>query len=150
VKPAGLSVLCIPAADESDEIIAVMLTKLLSRDGFKADTLSPSSSVADKMAELGKREVDIVVISALPPGALVPARHLYKKIRNAHPTLDVLVGLWSQGVSAEELQERFGAHENTRFATTIAEARNQVTQRAAGLALRKTPAAPEPSLQSAP
>jgi hypothetical protein len=75
---------------------------------------------------------------------------LYKKLRNAHPTLDVVVGLWSQGVSAEELQERFGADENTRFATTLAEARNHVTQWVPGLALLKTPAAPEPSLQSAP
>jgi predicted PurR-regulated permease PerM/methylmalonyl-CoA mutase cobalamin-binding subunit len=149
-KPAALSVLCIPAADESDEIIAAMLSKLLSGDGLNVDTLSPVSSVGEKVAQLGKRDVDIVVISALPPGALVPARYLYKKIRNAHPTLDVVVGLWSQGVSAEELQERFGADENTRFATTLAEARNHVTQWVPGLALLKTPAAPEPSLQSAP
>jgi len=133
----ALSVLCIPAADESDEIIAVMLSKLLSKDGFEADTLSPTSGVAEKVAELGKRKADIVVISALPQGALVPARYLYKRIRHAYPTLEVVVGLWSQGISAEELKERIGADENTRFATTLAEARDHVSQRASALALLK-------------
>jgi methylmalonyl-CoA mutase cobalamin-binding subunit len=135
--PVALSVLCIPAADESDEIIAVMLSKLLSKDGFEADTLSPASGVAEKVAELGKRKADIVVISALPPGALVPARYLYKRIRNAYPTLEVVVGLWSQGISAEELKERIGADENTRFATTLAEARDHVSPRASASALLK-------------
>jgi predicted PurR-regulated permease PerM len=139
-RAVALSVLSIPAADESDEIIAVMLSKLLSSDGFKADTLSPASSVGEKVGELGKRGADIVVISALPPGALIPARYLYKRIRNAYPALEVLIGLWSQGVSAEELRERFGADEHTSFATTLAEARNRVSQWAPGLALRKMPA----------
>jgi len=135
--PIALSVLCIPAADESDEIIALMLSKLLSKDGFATDTLSPTSSVAEKIAELGKRKADIVVISALPPGALVPARYLYKRIRNAYPTLEVVVGLWSQGISAEELKERFEADENTRFATTLAEARVHGSRRASPSALQK-------------
>jgi len=137
-EPISLSILCIPAADESDEIIAVMLSKVLSKDGFEADMLSPTSSVAEKVAELGKRKVDIVVISALPPGALSPARYLNKRIRNAYPTLAVVVGLWSQGISADELKERIGADENTTFATTLAEARDQVSQRAPASALRNS------------
>ena len=139
-KPVELSVVCIPAADESDEIIALMLSKLLSGAGSDVATLSPVSSVGEKIAELGKREAEIVIISALPPGALVPARYLYKRIRSAYPTLAVVVGLWSQGVSAAELKERIGAEEDTRFATTLAEARNQVNQLAPGLILRKTAA----------
>lgn len=137
-KSVALSILCIPAGDESDEIIAVMLSKVLSNDGFEADVLSPVSSVVAKVAELGKRKVDIVVISALPPGALSPARYLYKRIRNAYPTLAVVVGLWSQGISADELKERIGADENTTFATTLAEARDQVSRRAPVAALRNS------------
>jgi hypothetical protein len=144
-KPGDLSIVCVPAADESDEIISVMLSKILSGDGSRLVALSPSSSVGEKVAELGKREVDLVIISALPPGALVPARYLYKRIRNAYPTLEVVVALWSQGVSAEELKERFGADENTSFATTLSEARNQVNQRAPGLALRKTAPVSQPA-----
>ena len=142
--PTNLSVLCIPAADDSDEIIANMLSKLLSGDGFSMGTLSPGSSVGEKVTELGKREADIVIISALPPGALVPARYLSKRIRNAFPNLEVLVGLWSQGVSAADLQERIGANEHSTFATTLAEARDRVHQLAPGLRLRKTSSAPQP------
>jgi len=134
-KPIDLSILCIPAADESDEIIAIMLSKILAIHGLDADLLSPSSSVVEKVAELGKRKVDLVIISALPPGALSPARYLYKRIRNAYPTLAVVVGLWSQGISAEELKERIGADENTTFATTLAEARDQVSRRDPALVL---------------
>jgi len=149
-KPIALSVLCIPAADESDEIIAVMLSKLLSEDGFEAETLSPASSAAEKVAALGKRKVDLIVISALPPGALVPARYLHKRIRNAYPTLEVVVGLWSQGVSAEELKERIGADEHTSFATTLAEALDQVRKHAPALALRKTSSDLQPAAMVAP
>jgi hypothetical protein len=63
---------------------------------------------------------------------------LYKRIRNAYPNLEVVVGLWSHGVSAAELKERIGADEHTSFATTLAEARNQVHQLTPGLVLRKT------------
>jgi hypothetical protein len=141
---ANLSILCIPAADDSDEIIADMLSKLLSGDGFTMGALSPGSSVGEKVTELGKREVDIVIISALPPGALVPARYLYKRIRNAFPNLDVVVGLWSQGVSAAELQERMGADEHSNFATTLAEARDRLHQLAPALRFRKTSSVPQP------
>ena len=78
-----------------------------------------------------------MVISALPPGALVPARYLYKRIRNAHPKLEVVVGLWSQGVSAADLKERIGADEHSSFATTLVEARDRVKQLAPGLALHE-------------
>jgi methylmalonyl-CoA mutase cobalamin-binding subunit len=143
MKETIRSVLCIPAADESDEIIAIMLSKLLSGDGFDAVTLSPVSSAAEKVAEIRQRRVDIVIISALPPGALVPARYLFNRIRNAYPDLSIVVGLWSQGVSATELKERFGADEQSKFATTLAEARTQVNYLAPRLALRRRPPVPQ-------
>ena len=99
--------------------------------------LSPAASVGEKLAELAKRQVDIAFISSLPPGALVPARYLYKRMRSAHPDLEIIVGLWSQGISAAELQERIGADAKLNFATTLAEARDQVGQLAPVLALRK-------------
>jgi len=136
-KPVDLSIVCIPAADESDEIIAVMLSRILSDDGSRLRTLSPTSNVGEKVLELGKGKADVVILSALPPGALVPARYLYKKIRNAYPDLDIVVALWSQGISAQELKERFGADDNTCFATTLAEARDHVNQRASASALPK-------------
>jgi hypothetical protein len=54
--------------------LAIMLLKLLTREGFQAETMSPATSVVAKVAELGKRNVDMVVISGLSPGALIPAR----------------------------------------------------------------------------
>jgi len=136
--PDSISVLCIPASDESDEIIAVMLARVLSGRNYHVETLSSAASNGEKVAELAKREVDLVIISALPPGALVPARYLYKRIRNSHPTLEVVVGLWSQDVSAADLMERIGADKQSSFATTLAEARNHVERLAPGLALCKS------------
>jgi len=137
-RSADLSILCIPASDESDEIVAVMLAKLLSGRGLRVETLPPAATVGEKVAEIAKRDADLVVISALPPGALVPARYLYKRIRNAHPTLDVVVGLWSQDISAAELKERIGTDEKSSFATTLSEALGHVEQLAPGLMLRKS------------
>ena len=99
--------------------------------------LPPGLSVGEKVERLAKRTVDMVVISALPPGALVPTRYLYKRIRNAYPNLEIVVGLWSQDVSAGDLKARIGADEHTRFATTLLEARSQVEQLSPGIALSK-------------
>src|SRR5205823_4815765 len=58
--PAGISVVCIPASDESDEIISLMLARLLTGAGCRVETLSPGLSAGEKVAALANRPADLV------------------------------------------------------------------------------------------
>ncbi len=129
----SLKVVCVPARDEADEIVAIMLTQLLQQAGYWAQ--SPGLGTAAEMLESTSREKpDIICISALPPFALVHARTLYRKMREFSRDIPIVLGLWGfsgdagkvaarirVGTPAEvcaslsEAVERVRAHDNTRL-----------------------------------
>ena len=90
--PRALDVLCISARDEADEIVALLLSQLLQRDGFNTHTLPLGSS--DACSAVDDMNPAVVCISALPPFAIDHARSLYQKLRSKSPKLDIIVCLW--------------------------------------------------------
>src|ERR1700675_4020774 len=64
------SVVCIPARDEADEIVAIMLTELLEPPGYHAQAISIGTT-AEMLAKVNEAAPDIVFFSALPPFALL-------------------------------------------------------------------------------
>ena len=87
------SVVCIPARDEADEIVGIMLTQLLERAGYQAQAISIGTT-AEMLAQIKEAAPDIVCISALPPFALLHARDLYKRVRSNVRNAKIIVGLW--------------------------------------------------------
>jgi hypothetical protein len=87
------SVVCIPARDEADEIVGIMLTQLLERAGYQAQAISIGTT-AEMLAQTKEAAPEIVCISALPPFALLHARDLYKRVRSNVPNAKITVGLW--------------------------------------------------------
>jgi hypothetical protein len=92
--PRPLDVLCIPARDEADEIVALLLFQLLQRSGFNTQILplKPTSDARSAVADMNPR---IVCISALPPFAIDHTRILYQKVRSESRKLDVVICLWN-------------------------------------------------------
>ena len=92
--PRPLDVLCIPARDEADEIVSLLLFQLLQRNGFNTQTLplGPTSDAWSAVADMNPR---IVCISALPPFAIDHTRTLYQKLRSESPKLDIVICLWN-------------------------------------------------------
>ncbi len=87
------SIVCLPARDEADEIVGIMLAQLLENAGYRAQALAIGTTT-DMLAQVKASAPDIVCISALPPFALLHARELYKKIRSVLPDAKVVIGLW--------------------------------------------------------
>jgi predicted PurR-regulated permease PerM len=139
---AGVPILCLPADDASDELAAFMLAKLLAAAGYDARCVSAEASAGEKVEEIRKRGVDILCVSALPPGAIVPARYLYKRIRKECPGADVVVGVW--GGDALPSKDRVAEDGNIQIVATLAEAVQRVQELVAARALRKS--APEPEM----
>jgi len=86
-------ILCVPAADRADETVARLLATALLERGIGAAFIKPGALEQMPLGETG-RAVDAVVVSALPPEAVAPARAVCRAIRNRAREVPLLVGLW--------------------------------------------------------
>ncbi len=99
-------VLCIPAADQADELAAGLLRDVLHDSGANTQ-ISSANSLAGEALEIAARVMPhIICISALPPGAAIHARYLCKKMREHFPTATLMVGLWNAQGDVQQTAER--------------------------------------------
>ena len=116
-----VSFVCIPAGDQADELVALMIGQLLERSGCDVRYMSfaPAAELLDEMA---KDITDIAVVSALPPFAVGQARTLCKRLRQRHPELKIILGLWNFENGVAEGQERLGLGSIDMIVTSLQQA----------------------------
>ena len=122
----GVTVLCVPAKDRSDEIAAAMLCRLLEEQGISAASLSADQLAGEILAVIERDKPRAVAISAVPPGAMVRADYLCKRVRSRVPDVKVQVGLWKVRRTAKDHAEHFHAEFDARTAVTLKEAVEQL------------------------
>jgi predicted PurR-regulated permease PerM len=109
----GALVLCVPAADQADEIVAKLLTSVLISTAIEARTgLIPEG---DEPAP------DAVIISALPPDAVTAARKACRRARAQWPGVPILVGLWNASGDLQQSRPRLEGVGATAIVTTFAD-----------------------------
>jgi hypothetical protein len=121
-----LDVLCVPARDTADEVVALIVCQLLERQGHSARSI-PIGTTEEMLSQVGDARPCLVCISALPPFALEHARELYNKLRLQSPGLQVIICLWQFEGDAQKVAARFKLTPGDRFFTTL----HQVLQDAA-------------------
>ena len=114
-------IVCIPARDEADELVGMMLCQLLQSAGFNANYM-PIGTVEDMLNRVSRLEARIVCISALPPFAVGQARSLCRRLRGRFPDITVVLSLWSFAGGVPLAQDRIGQSCSAAIATTLAEA----------------------------
>jgi predicted PurR-regulated permease PerM/methylmalonyl-CoA mutase cobalamin-binding subunit len=116
-------ILCIPAADEADELCAELFAGVIRSTGAEIRTSAVVSLAGEVMTSIEEFRPHIICISALPPGAAIHARYLCKRIHERFGATHVLVGLWNaQGETQktiERLQSCGASHVFTHFADGI-------------------------------
>ncbi|MGH9610467.1 MAG: AI-2E family transporter, partial [Bryobacteraceae bacterium] len=123
-KPAAdrnLSMLCLPARSEGDELVALMLVQIARSNGYNTELL-PTELGEERMARIRESRAGIIVVSALPPFALIHARTVCRQVRKLRPDAKLVLGLWRSTVPAEKVRERLGPVCSDAVATTLAEA----------------------------
>jgi predicted PurR-regulated permease PerM/methylmalonyl-CoA mutase cobalamin-binding subunit len=121
-------VLCLPARDPADEIGAMMVAQILEHEGFCAEYMSVDRLASEYVELVEKRGVQVVIISALPPGAATHARYLVKRLRLRFPELKIIVGLWTVEGDLARAKERLGAAGTTLVVSSIEAAVEQLQQ----------------------
>ena len=101
--------ICVAPAHRPDEVVAKLLASALLERGIGAafttpDTLEKVPFEADGVATIGA-----VVVSALPPEAVAPARVVCRSVRSRAKRLPLVVGLWDPENDLEKPRQRLGA-----------------------------------------
>jgi len=112
-------VLCLPAKDDADEIVALMLVQVLKAKGISAEVVSATAPIEQCDQLVNGGELRGVVISALPPAAFAPARRLCRKLKQSCPSLKVTVGIWTPNSAATDLTKRLASARPEAVVTTL-------------------------------
>jgi predicted PurR-regulated permease PerM len=139
-------ILCLPAHDRADEVIAAMLAQILEQNGLAALSFpiaGPSPNEWIPLIEAGRS--DVVCISALPPYAFAPARAMCKQLRERFPKLKVVVCVWGFSGDRDKAKARFERTQPDRLSTSLAEAVEHVLD-----LVRPKPEATSPKLEVTP
>src|SRR5690348_5275247 len=99
------SVLCIPAEDQGDVIVARLLAAVLIDRGVST-RVAALDRVEEEVTASASMGLEAVVISALPPEAVPPARAVVKRVRARAQNLPVIVGLWGQDQDLDRAGQR--------------------------------------------
>jgi AI-2E family transporter len=113
-------VLCVPARDEADEIVATMLAQLIEKAGHEAHCL-PLGSAAEMLAQVKEQKPDFICISALPPFAIAHAGTLYAKLLAQVPNVRVDIGLWNFLGDPLKVSHHIALKEGSKVCTKLAE-----------------------------
>jgi predicted PurR-regulated permease PerM len=115
------SVICIPARDEADELVGLMLAQFLRQAGYNTEAITLGTT-NEMLQILQQYQPNILIVSALPPFTLTHARSLCRKTRRQFPNLKIVLGLWGSTVEIERVQERLGPDCFNNVITSIGQA----------------------------
>lgn len=111
-------ILCVPARDEADDVVAGLLAQLLEVHGQHAQSVS-LGPVSEMLGQIADYSPDAVCISALPPFALNHARALYGKLRARFPDLKLVVCLWHFEGDLDRVSTRLRLAKDHRLFTML-------------------------------
>lgn len=141
VESSRLSILCLPARTEADEITAMMLAQVLELTDCDVQAASVTS-LADEMIDLvGHQTVDVVCVSATRPAAVMHARYLCSRLRDRLPEVKLIVGLWDAQSDLNKARDRIGC--GATVVSSLADAQKEIL-------LLSVPASSQPEPQSSP
>ena len=139
-------ILCVPAADRADEVVAKLLALALFERGMRAAFIRPDALEQMPLDDSAAHKLDAVVVSALPPEAVSPARAVCRSVRSRTPDLPLIVGLWDPENDLDKPRQRLAAAGAGQLVVSFAECVAALESQLAGAsaaAASALPAAPD-------
>lgn len=127
-KNSRATVRCLPAREEADEIVALMLAQLLDLEGLRTVVSSQASLTSEAVELVAQHEAAAVCISALPPAALAHSRYLCKRLYGRFPELHAIVGLWTSKADPKKSLTRLSCAGSLHLVTSLAGAVAEIQQ----------------------
>jgi hypothetical protein len=139
-KAPTVMVLCLPAHDEADEIVGLMLAQLLEFKGQPAIAASQVSLAGEMLKLVQEHNAGAVCISALPPAALSHSRYLCKRLHATFPHLPTVVSLWASKADPKKSLDRLMCDSSMHLVTSLSGALCEIHQMVQPLLLQRASA----------
>ncbi len=127
-KDCSINVVILPAHDEADEIVGLMLTQLLEFNNFCVFNASQTALAGEMLDLVGTHHAHAVCVSALPPAAVTHARYLCKRLRPRYRDLPLVIGLWTATGDLKRAKDRIACDGACNLVVKLADALNQLEQ----------------------
>ncbi|MGE5610507.1 MAG: AI-2E family transporter [Bacillota bacterium] len=140
-----LCVLCLPARDQADEIVAAMLSQILQTNGCQSRYIAQPALASEMVETAAQRQASIVCISAMPPAAAAHVRYLCKRLQARLEAATFVIGLWNATGDIRKIRERFHCGPTNQVVRTLAEAVEQISPLFQTLAAKANSKSPTPT-----
>ena len=115
-----------PAHHRAEELSLQMLARELEPLGCRVEIASTRALPVEIESRLTAEPPTIVFIAVLPPGGLVQARYLCKRLRRISPELKIIVGYWGRVRNFDRLLVRLRSSGANYVTTSISQSRGQI------------------------
>ncbi|QYM79916.1 AI-2E family transporter [Horticoccus luteus] len=122
----------VPARDDADEIVALMLRHLLLQRGIEMDVASITTKPEENIQRIEQEPTRLVFVSSLPPGGFSAAQHVIRRFLRARIRPPIVLGLWSRDAAVGPLKQRLRSSRVEDLVTSLGEAVAVLEKRLAG------------------
>ena len=120
------SVLAITSHHRAEELTLHMLAQALRGTGCDVDVVSSRSLPSEVELRIERDRPDLVFIAVMPPGGLVQARYLCRRLGKRFAGIRILVGYWGKSRNFDKLLVRLRSAGASYVTTSVAQTRTQV------------------------
>lgn len=111
-------VMCIPVSDETDELAALMLAQVLTREGAHS-FVTPARGLTEILASVSTEKPDLIILCGLPPFAIARSHRLYRSLRVRNPQLAIVAAMLNYPDDVSEAARAIDNNEEFRIFTKL-------------------------------
>ena len=119
-------VLGCPAHHQAEELSLRMLNLLVQADHGRAEAVSTKVLPAEIEARIEEEKPALVFIAVLPPGGVIQASYLCKRLRKRFAELPIVVGYWGEIRDFDRLLVRLRSAGAGYLTTSLLQSRSQI------------------------
>jgi predicted PurR-regulated permease PerM len=119
-------VLGCPAHHEAEELSLAMLGQLLQRDACRVEAVSTRALPSEVETRVERERPALVFIAILPPGGLVQACYLCKRLRKRFADLPIVVGYWGDERHFDKVLGRVRSAGASYLTTSLLQSTSQI------------------------
>ena len=118
--------LAVPAHHRAEELTLAMLAGALRSAGCDVDTVTTRALPVDIEKAIERDRPDLVFIAVMPPGGLIQARYLCRRLGKRFADARIVVGYWGRARDFDRLLVRLRSAGASYVTTSIGQTRTQV------------------------
>ena len=119
-------VLAVTSHHRAEELTLHMLAQALRGSGCDVDVVSSRALPMEIEGRIDRDRPDLVFVAVMPPGGLVQARYLCRRLGKRFAGLRIIVGYWGKTRDFDRLLVRTRSAGASYVTTSIAQTRSQI------------------------